>query len=134
MAHILLVEDDKLNIIIFTKLLERRGKFQVTHSEDPEIILKLCRSQEIDLVLMDISLNKSKYQGKFIDGVEITKLLKNDPVTKSIPVILTTAHAMAGDKEEFLTESGAEAYVTKPVTDHEGFIEHVRSMATISKS
>lgn len=128
MAHILLVEDDTLNTIIFTKLLERRGKFQVTHSEDPETILNLCKSKQIDLVIMDISLNKSKYQGKFIDGVEITKLLKDNPTTTEIPVILITAHAMAGDQEKFQSDSGAEAYVTKPVIDHEGFVEMVREM------
>ncbi len=128
MAHVLLVEDDKLNTIIFTKLLERRGNFKVTHSEDPVTILTLCRNGEIDLVIMDISLNKSKYQDKFIDGIEITKLLKNESAISKIPVILTTAHAMAGDKEQFLSESGAEAYVTKPVTDHEEFVEMVRGM------
>ncbi len=128
MAHILLVEDDILNTIIFTKLLERRGKFQVTHSEDPETILNLCKSKQIDLVIMDISLNKSKYQGKFIDGIEITKLLKDNPATTEIPVILITAHAMAGDQEKFQSDSGAKAYVTKPVTDHEGFVEMVREM------
>ncbi|MFH1852236.1 MAG: response regulator, partial [Candidatus Neomarinimicrobiota bacterium] len=125
MGHVLLVEDDKLNTIIFTKLLERRGKFQVTHSEDPATILNLCGSGTIDLVVMDISLNKSKYEGKFIDGIEITRLLKNQPESATIPVILTTAHAMAGDKERYLKEAGAEAYVTKPVTDHEGFVETV---------
>ncbi len=130
MAHILLVEDDKLNTIIFTKLLERRGNMQVTHSEDPMTILELCRSKEIDLVVMDISLNKSKYDGKFIDGIEITKLLKQDAKSKDVPVILTTAHAMAGDREKFLLDSGAESYVTKPVTDHEGFVELVKGMIT----
>ncbi len=127
MAHVLLIKDDKLNTIIFTKLLELRGNFRVTHSEDPEPILKLCHEDSIDLIVMDISLNKSYYQGRFIDGVEITRIIKNNTDIKHIPVILTTAHAMAGDKERYLTDSGAEAYVTKPVTDHEGFIELVQS-------
>lgn len=128
MEHVLLVEDDKLNTIIFTKLLERRGKFKVTHSEDPETILHLCHNDSVDLIVMDISLNKSSYQGRFIDGIEITKLIKGDDEISNIPVILTTAHAMAGDKERYLQDSGAEAYVTKPVTDHEGFIEMVKGM------
>ena len=45
-----------------------------------------------------------------------------------LPIIAMTAHAMAGDQERYLKDSGAESYVTKPVTDHEGFIELVRNL------
>lgn len=130
MAHILLVEDDRLNTMIFTKLLERRGKMKVTHSEDPKQIISLCCQQKVDLVLMDISLNKSKYEGNYIDGIEITRLLKNHQESMGIPVILMTSHAMTGDRERYLQESGANAYITKPVTDHEEFIDIIKKLAS----
>jgi len=125
MAHILLVEDDELNVIVFKKLLMKRGGFEVTHTEDVNEILKLCKSGEVDLVIMDVSLGRSMYQGKFLDGVEITKLLKADPETSSIPVLLTTAHAMTEDRNAFLSESGADGYISKPVVDHAAFIETI---------
>lgn len=124
-AHILLVEDDELNVVVFKKLLTKRGGFEVTHTEDVSEILELCQSGKIDLVIMDVSLGRSMYQGKFIDGVEITKLLKSDPRTSSIPVLLTTAHAMTEDRNAFLEESGADGYISKPVVDHAAFIETI---------
>ena len=129
--NILLVEDDPLNVIIFKKLLEKRGGFQVINTEDVDEILDLCQKQIISLVIMDISLAQSAYQGKFVDGIEITRLLKNNHKTKNIPVILTTAHAMRGDSERFLKESGADGYISKPVTDHEGFVNTIKSLAKI---
>ncbi len=126
MAHILVVEDDPLNIIIFRKILEKRGGFKVTHSEDVPEILNLCSGGDIDLVIMDISLTKSSYEGKLVDGITITKLLRGNPVLSNLPIILATAHAMSGDREKFLRECQADDYITKPITDHEGFVALVR--------
>jgi len=126
MAHILLVEDDILNITIFRKVLEKLGGFRVTHSENVDMILDLCRNADIDLILMDISLTNSAYQGRMVDGVAISKLIKAQDTADDTPVILTTAHAMHGDREKYLLESGADGYITKPIVDHQEFIETVR--------
>lgn len=128
MSCVLVVDDDELNVIIFKRVLEKRGGFQVRHTEDVEEILKLCRDKVVDLVIMDISLDSSFYQGKYIDGIEITQLIKGDPKTKDIPVILATAHAMHGDEERFLAESGADGYIAKPVTDHAGFVQTIKTV------
>ncbi|NOZ09061.1 MAG: response regulator [FCB group bacterium] len=131
MAHILVVEDDRLNIIIFRKILEKRGGFRVTHSEDVPEILNLCASGEIDLVIMDISLTKSLYEGKLVDGITITKLIREDPASARLPIILATAHAMRGDREKFLEECQADGYITKPITDHDGFIAAVKKLLAV---
>ncbi|AKB78240.1 response regulator receiver [Methanosarcina horonobensis HB-1 = JCM 15518] len=49
-----------------------------------------------------------------IDGIEVLKILKENPVTKEIPVIALTAHAMCGDEEKFL-KAGCSGYVSKPI-------------------
>jgi CheY-like chemotaxis protein len=77
---------------------------------------------------MDVSLANSIYQGKPIDGIKITQLLKADPTTASLPVILVTAHAMQGDREAFLSQSGADGYISKPVVDHQAFVDHIKGM------
>jgi len=128
MARILVVEDDVNNARVFEAVFRRLGGFEVTVSEDVEEILSLCRKGGIDLVVMDVSLVGSFYKGEKVDGLAITRLLKGDPVTSSIPVLLATAHAMKGDRERFLTESGADGYVSKPILDHHGLIRQVRTM------
>ena len=42
-----------------------------------------------------------------------------------VPVMLATAHAMRGDPESLLAESGADDYVSKPILDHQAFVEQV---------
>lgn len=127
MEHVLLVEDDPLNIIVFRKILERIGGFKVTCTEDVGVILELCHNHIVQLVIMDISLDNSYYQGKFIDGIEITKLIKSNPKSMCIPVILATAHSMEGDRKKYLKESGADGYISKPVTDHVEFIKTIKN-------
>ena len=85
----------------------------------------LC--SKISLVVMDVSLAHSMYQGKPMDGIKITQRLKADPATANLPVILVTAHAMDGDRETFLNQSGADGYISKPVIDHEEFVNQIKA-------
>jgi CheY-like chemotaxis protein len=121
----LVVEDDAHNAMLLRKLLEKRCACAVTVTESVEEVLELCRSGAIHLVIMDVSLDDSRWQGQPISGVEICRLLKQDPVTAHIPVMLATAHAMRGDAEKLLAESGADDYVAKPIVDHEGFVARI---------
>jgi CheY-like chemotaxis protein len=77
---------------------------------------------------MDVSLSRSVYQGKSVDGIKITQMLKSDPQTANLPVILVTAHAMEGDRENFLHQSGADGYISKPVVDHQLFIDQIMAL------
>ncbi len=125
MRRALVVEDDAHNAMLFRKLLEKRCGCTVAVTESVEEVLGLCRSGAIDLVIMDVSLNNSRWQGRAINGVEICRLLKRDPVTSHVPVVLATAHAMRGDAEQLLAESGADDYVAKPIVDHEQFVARI---------
>ena len=127
MKHILVVEDDAVNALLFRMILEKRGNFQVTVTESPDEVLALVRSGTVDLVIMDISLSHSRYEGKPVSGVDLCTLIKGDPAAFRIPVVLATAHAMRGDAETLLRESGAEDYVAKPITDHAAFVEQIMS-------
>ncbi|MEM6716777.1 MAG: response regulator, partial [Cyanobacteria bacterium P01_C01_bin.147] len=57
-----------------------------------------------------------------------TQMLKADPVTSDLPVILVTAHAMQGDRESFLAQSGADGYISKPVIDHQKFVDDIAAL------
>ena len=75
---------------------------------------------------MDVSLANSRFQGRSVTGVDLCRMLKSAPDTAGVPVVLATAHAMRGDEETLLTESGADDYVSKPIVDHHVFVERIR--------
>ena len=128
MTTVLIVEDDPINLRVFSKILTKRGGLQVKGTEIVEEVLQYARSGEIDAILMDVALANSSYQGKPVDGIKITQMLKSEDKTASLPVILVTAHAMEGDRENFLKQSGADGYISKPVVDHEAFIHQIVSL------
>ncbi|PSB09362.1 hypothetical protein C7B62_13375 [Pleurocapsa sp. CCALA 161] len=128
MTTVLIVEDDPINLRVFSKILTKRGGLQVKGTEVVEEVLHYAQSGEIDAILMDVALANSSYQGKPVDGIKITQMLKADDKTANLPIILVTAHAMEGDRENFLKQSGADGYISKPVVDHEAFIHQIVSL------
>lgn len=125
MTTVLIVEDDPLNYRVFAKILTKRGGLEVKGTEDVEEVIRIAQSREADLILMDVSLSHSTYQGQSVDGIKITQMLKANPATASLPIILVTAHAMEGDRENFLKQSGADGYISKPIVDHQAFVNQV---------
>lgn len=128
MKTVLIVEDDVVNARVFSKILTKRGGLAVKHTEDVEEVIQIAQAGEVDIILMDVSLARSAYQGKPVDGIKITQMLKGDPQTASLPIILVTAHAMEGDRENFLKQSGADGYISKPVVDHQAFVDQIVAM------
>ena len=106
MQRLLLVEDNEMNRDMLSRRLARRG-FEVIVAEDGAQGLAAAREQLPDLILMDMSL-------PVLDGWEASRRLKADEMTRHIPVIALTAHAMAGDRERAM-EAGCEDYDTKPI-------------------
>ena len=106
MRKILLVEDNDMNRDMLSRRLVKRG-YEVAVALDGQEGLDQARQTKPDLVLMDMSLPVK-------DGWVATAELKADPVTRPIPVIGLSAHAMAGDRDRAM-ESGCDDYDTKPI-------------------
>jgi len=106
MPKILLVEDNEMNRDMLSRRLEKRG-YTLAIAADGGVGVELAKSGAPDLILMDMSL-------PVIDGWEATKILKADALTKNIPIIALTAHAMDSDRVKAL-ESGCDDFDTKPV-------------------
>ena len=106
MPKILLVEDNEMNRDMLSRRLEKRG-YTLAIAADGGVGVELAKSGAPDLILMDMSL-------PVIDGWEATKILKADDLTKKIPIIALTAHAMDSDRVKAL-ESGCDDFDTKPV-------------------
>jgi two-component system, cell cycle response regulator DivK len=128
MTHVLVVEDDPHNAVLFRTILEKRAGFRVTVTEDPAEIVHLVRSGAVQLVVMDVSLRNSRWEGRSVNGVDLCRLLRSDPATAAVPVVLATAHAMRGDAEQLIAESGADDYVAKPLLDHEAFVLQIQRL------
>ncbi|MBT6776566.1 response regulator [bacterium] len=106
MSKILIVEDNEMNRDMLSRRLERKG-FDVVMAEDGKKGVDMSRSENPDLILMDLSL-------PIMDGWEATSTIKSEETTRDIPIIVLTAHAMSGDREKAL-EAGADEYDTKPI-------------------
>ena len=127
MNHVIVVEDDEHNATLFRKILEKRAGCRVTVTEDPAEVLEQVRSGNVALVVLDVSLRHSRWQGQQVGGIEICHILRAES-SQRVPVLLATAHAMRGDAEKLLAESGADGYVSKPIVDHEKFAELATSL------
>jgi CheY-like chemotaxis protein len=126
--RILLVEDDPINVKFIQTVLIKKGGYEVLVSEEVEEILQLAREGDLAAIIMDVSLSRSSYDGRKVDGIFITQLLKKDEQTRHIPVLLATAHAMFGDREKYLQLTGAEGYLAKPIHDPATLIDAVKSV------
>ena len=128
MSHVIVVEDDPHNAILFRKLIEKRLRCTVELTESPTALLARLREGGVDLVVMDVSLRSSEWNGRPINGVSLCRMIKSDPAVAHVPILLATAHAMRGDAERLLAESGADSYIAKPVVDHEVFVSQARAL------
>jgi len=123
---VLVVEDDPANAVLVDAILSSVGGFDVVCSDDGDEILNLIQEKPVVAVLMDVSLGSTRIAGEKIDGVALTRRIRDLPEGINLPVILLTAHAMKGDRERLLFESSANDYVAKPIIDQKGLVELVR--------
>jgi two-component system cell cycle response regulator DivK len=105
-ATVLIVEDNPANMTLATFLVQSAGH-AVISATDAESGLTLARAEQPGLILMDIQLPG-------MDGLEATRQLKRDAVTRAIPVFALTALAMKGD-EERIRAAGCDGYIAKPL-------------------
>ena len=105
--RILVVEDNQLSSKLLKQLLTAHG-YEVSESPEGLQALDIARDEQPDLILMDIRLPD-------ISGLEVTRLLKQDGRTKTIPIIAVTALASPEYERKGL-ESGCVAYIPKPIT------------------
>jgi CheY-like chemotaxis protein len=103
---ILIVEDNALNMELALALLEQ-ADFTALEATSAEVGIETAKAQSPELILMDVSLPG-------MSGLEAVRLLKADPQTSSIPVVVMTSHALSGDEKK-ATDAGSDGYVTKPI-------------------
>jgi CheY-like chemotaxis protein len=103
---ILVVDDNEAGLLLAGAVLQREG-FQVDSAGSSGEVMARLNERLPDLILMDVQLPGQ-------DGLSLTRQLKADPATATIPIVALTAHAMASDKEEALA-AGCIGYISKPI-------------------
>ena len=113
---ILLAEDNRVNQVLATRLLEK-ARHRVVVGPDGQAALDLWTEAEItepfDLILMDVQMPK-------LDGLQVTGLIRETErgTGRHIFIVAMTAHAMAGDRERCI-DAGMDDYLTKPIVQRD---------------
>ncbi len=103
--------DDEPDAIELIRFNLKASGYEVLTAEDGEEALAKARKFSPDMILLDVMLPE-------IDGLEVCKILRRDPATASLPIIMLTAKASEIDRVLGL-EFGADDYVTKPFSPRE---------------
>ena len=117
--RVLIVEDNELNMKLFSDLLDAHG-YETVQTREGLKAIEMAREHQPDLILMDIQLPE-------VSGLEVTKWIKDDKALRDIPIVAVTAFAMKGD-EKRIRDGGCEAYISKPITVS-NFLATVRQFA-----
>ena len=105
-VRLLLVEDNLVNQKVVLAILRKKG-YHIDVANDGREALAKLEAVDYDLVLMDVQM-------PVLDGLEATRLIRNQVRWDRLPIVAMTAHAMNGDRERCL-QSGMNAYISKPV-------------------
>jgi diguanylate cyclase (GGDEF)-like protein len=106
MTRILVVDDHEDNVELLRARLEARG-YQVEAARDGLEALERVDARPPDLILLDVMMPK-------LDGIEVVRRIKGNPLLPFIPIIMQTALETTEDKVEGL-DAGADDYITKPI-------------------
>ncbi len=119
MPEKILVVDDDLDTLRLVGLMLQRQGYQIIAATNGTQAITIAQAEKPDLVLLDVMMPD-------VDGYEVTRRLRSNPVTTHIPIIMFTAKTMVDDKVLGF-ESGVDDYLTKPTQPRELFA-HVKAV------
>lgn len=105
-AKVLVVDDNALNLKVFKSLL-KQTQVQVFEAPSGNQCIKMVEEQDFDIIFMDHMMPE-------LDGMETLSILRERKLCAGVPVIMLTANAIMGAREEYL-RAGFDDYLTKPI-------------------
>lgn len=103
----ILIVDDNIDNLKLTEMLLACEGYQVRTAEDAEQALEVLRGYHPGIILMDVQLPG-------MDGLDLTRRLRQNPSFRTVPIVALTAYAMPGD-EANARAAGCDGYITKPI-------------------
>jgi CheY-like chemotaxis protein len=114
-----LVVDDSIDNLELTQILLEGEGFEVRLAENAKAAQKTLQTYRPQLILMDIQLPG-------MDGLELTRLIRQTPELDNVAIVALSAYAMKADEENALA-AGCDGYITKPI-DTRTFVSAVRTL------
>ena len=114
-TRILIIEDNTANLELAEYLLKASG-YATLAARDGDEGVRSARKERPDLIVCDLQM-------PVMDGYEVVRQLKGDPLLRPIPIIAVTALSMPGDRKSVLA-AGFDGYLSKPI-DPETFVRTV---------
>lgn len=105
-ARILIIEDDRDNLGLIRFILEYAG-YTVLEAFDGRHGLEAARQEQPDLIVLDLALPE-------MDGWTVAKILKTDPITRDIKILVVTVRTLPEDRKRAM-DAGVDGYITKPM-------------------
>jgi two-component system cell cycle response regulator len=103
--HILVVDDNDLNLVLLAKILELEG-YQVTMAHSGAEAIKIAAEKMPDLALLDVMMPE-------MNGYELCRKMRQPPLSSNIPIVMLTAMSSEGERVQSL-EAGANEIWSKP--------------------
>jgi len=122
--RILVVEDNPINMTLFSSVLESAG-LTVLKAVNARDGITLVEAEMPDMILMDVQLPG-------MDGLSATRMLKGKPGTSHIPIVVISAFGTLGEEEEIIN-SGCDAYVRKPI-DYKHLLKLITDILNTGKA
>jgi two-component system alkaline phosphatase synthesis response regulator PhoP len=107
-VSVILAVDDEPHILKLVSFSLKSGGFDVIEASDGLSAIEIAEAEQPDLILMDVMM-------PVLDGYEACRRLKDNPLTKDIPVVMLTAKTQLTEQQTGL-DSGAKDYICKPFT------------------
>ncbi len=105
-ARILVVDDNNMNLKVFTNLL-KKTQIQISEAESGIQCIDMVKNNSFDIIFLD-------HMMPGMDGIETLHRLREDKLCEGVPVIMLTANAIVGDREKYISEGFAD-FLSKPI-------------------
>jgi len=125
-GKILVVEDDPITQH-FYKLVFKHCSYNTVLTEDADEIFQFLSEGDVKLVILDINLRNTVYEGKIISGIELSRMIKENPRYGNPKIILVSAFSLSKNDDDYI-ESKADDFVLKPISDFNLFLSKIRNL------
>jgi CheY-like chemotaxis protein len=127
---ILVIEDDVF-LQDFYRIVFKKIGAEIILAEDTDEILEIVNSGEVELIIMDINLRNTNLDSQRIDGIKLSRYIKERFPHLHIPIILITAYPLSSFGNKLLENSLADDYLIKPIADFNKLIEKINNLVCI---
>lgn len=127
---IVVVEDDKFSQEFYKFLLTKNG-YDVTVTDDVDIILEKLEELPV-LIIMDVNLTDSYLNGEKVDGIKLSKYIKQHEKFRHIPILVITAHSFESERKRILEEAMADGLFPKPIYDFNKLINKINELKAVA--